>query len=593
MRHCLVMWLWALLFGTAMAAEVPAVPDPSGEGPPPEAMAKPKFNAKEAQMLIAEGNLAMRESNTDPDRIVDAAFAFSQALKMYEKSGDIDRICDLQANIYWCKKRMNLDNVNRFLALKGGGKEVEEAKAILAKVDEVVNKKVPPEEAQNYFARAEKFAKENPDKYLNIAIRYCEVAERFQATEFGPKAMKLSLEAQDRHTKALQEEQLALRETLFSKPAKPSKDVKQMAVPSADNQKSAIAQLKKIYKDDYAKRKSNQKKNLVAKFMDQAQKTKDDPDLLYGLLSEAGDLALEVGDFQSVIAAIDLKAASYADIDPLAQKKAVFAKVKNNPVVNAILKLLDTPADAEANTTVGRYFCCEAGKWDLGLPMLARGSDANLKQVADMELARPAGAMQQCEIGDRWYDLAKKAKTPLKEQLLGRGLFWYQQAQPGLTGITKDKMKQRLDEIDGLLPMTNLNYDNLTPKQWERLKGTIISVSATRNRNDTNIVLKPGLRLRVVPHPTETWSFICWWDSAVTTDARGTTPSRRGFLTLGYNDENQGGMPFGSMVMIIENGAPMKAGLVEGAGRLYLAPNNVEEVGKGAIRAKIIPVSDD
>ena len=86
MRHCLVMWLGVLLFGTAMAADVPVGPDPSGEGPPPEAMPRARFGAKEAQQLIAEGNLAMRESNTDPDRIVDAAFAFTQALKFYEKT---------------------------------------------------------------------------------------------------------------------------------------------------------------------------------------------------------------------------------------------------------------------------------------------------------------------------------------------------------------------------------------------------------------------------------------------------------------------------------------------------------------------------
>jgi hypothetical protein len=435
--------LWLVLLGTVMAAEAPVEQVlPSG--------------IQAAQRLIAEGSLAMSEANTDPDRIVDAAIAFTEALKFYEKSGDIDRICDLEANIYWCKKRMNQDNVQRFLARKVGGKEAEKAQTALAKAEVVVNKKVPQEEAKNYFARAEKFAQENPDHYLAIAIRYCEVAERFQTTEFGPRAMRLSLEAQDRYAKARQEAQEAQRGTIFSKTTKPPSAAKLAAVPSAVDQKNAIATLRKIYQDDYAKRKLNQKKNqraLVAKLMDQAQQTRDDPVLFHGLLCEAGDMALEIGEYQTVIAAIDLKAASFAEIDALAQKKAIFGKARGNPTVKAILILLDAPADAEANTTAGRYFCCEAKQWDIGLPMLARGSDADLKQVANMELLGPSGAMQQCEIGDRWFDLGMKAKTPLKEQLLKRCFFWYRQARPGLTGVSKDKVTHRLDEILDLRPI--------------------------------------------------------------------------------------------------------------------------------------------
>jgi hypothetical protein len=224
--------------------------------------------------------------------------------------------------------------------------------------------------------------------------------------------------------------------------------------------------------------------------------------------------------------------------------------------------------------------------------MLARGSDANLKQVADMELARPAGAMQQCEIGDRWYDLGKKANKPLKEQLLGRCFFWYQQAQPGLTGISKDKVAQRLDEIDGLLPMTNLDYDNLTVKQWDRLKGVVVSVLASRNMNDTNIFLKPGMRLRVVPHPTETWTLLGWYGGGGNVDAKGNSPGRRrSYYYFSYGDAAD--VPYGAMIMYIENGAHMKPGVVEGTGRLYLAPSGNDGEGKGAIRAKIIPVSDD
>jgi hypothetical protein len=45
--------------------------------------------------------------------------------------------------------------------------------------------------------------------------------------------------------------------------------------------------------------------------------------------------------------------------------------------------------------------------------------------------------------------------------------------------------------------------------------------------------------------------------------------------------------------MFVENGAHMKPGVVEGTGRLILAPNGNDGEGKGAIRVKIIPVTDD
>ena len=54
-----------------------------------------------------------------------------------------------------------------------------------------------------------------------------------------------------------------------------------------------------------------------------------------------------------------------------------------------------TPADAEANLTVGRWLCFYKGDWTAGLPMLAKGSDEKLKALAEQEIKSPTDADQQ------------------------------------------------------------------------------------------------------------------------------------------------------------------------------------------------------
>jgi hypothetical protein len=573
--------------------EAEPVTPPAADAPATDLLGNPEITKEHAQVLVQQGKQAMVESNDNPRRSVDAAIAFSKALKYYEQVGDTDTICDLEANIFWCKKRMNLDDVKSFVAQKSGDKSVE---AALAKVDAVATKEVPKEKAEEYLARADKYASKNPGQFDQIAVRYFEVAERFVGTEVGIKAQKLSLAAQQSQMKAIKDAQEAQRQTLFSKPTTLAEGIKQAAVPSVDTQKSSVSAIRSLYKADFAKKKPHQKRNLLNKLMDQTGSTKDDPAMLHGLLSTVIDLGVECMDYYSVIKACDLKAASFAGIDAKAEKKSVLAKSRN-PTVLAILKLLDNPEDGEANTTVGKYFCYEAQKWDIGIPLLMHGSDAELKKIAEMEMAKPDGVAQQAELGHAWYDLGKKGRAVTKEGPMARALVWYQLALPKMTGITKDTMTKRLDEIDSILPMTNLNYDNLTAKQWDRLKGLgVVEVSATRDRNDTGLRLSSGKKYRIVPHPTDTWSPTSYYSSQQrTTNWKGRADS----YTVGgrtYVYATTGDFQEGALAMQIENGKWMKPGLIEGEGRLFLGPYSSYSWGAGGtgmIRCKILPADDE
>lgn len=585
---------------TLPAAEVTP---PQAETQPPvdllgTAADVPNVSKEEAQALVAQGKQAMIESNDNPRRSVDAAIAFAKALKYYETTGDTDTICDLEANIFWCKKRMNLDDVKSFVAQKNGDKTVV---AALAKADKVANKEVTADKAEEYFTRAEKFAAKNPENFEQISVRYFEVAKRFVGTEVGIKAHELSLAAQQSQMKAIKDAQEAARGTLFSKPTMLNGAIKQASLPSTDTQKSSQASIRSLYKADFAKKKPNQRQNLLNKLMDQARETKDDPTMLHALLDTSTVLAMECQDFNAVINACDMMAANFVGVDAKAQKKTAFAKSKN-PTVLAIIKLLDTPEDGEANSTVGKYFCYEAQKWDLGIPLLVHGSDSDLKALGEMEQLKPDGVAQQIEIGDKWYDIGKKGRkgNVTMEGPMARALYWYQLAQPKITGISKDRIAKRMDEIDTLLPMTNLNYEALTAKQWDRLKGGTAMITAAKDRNDIGLRLAPGKKYRIVPHPTDTWQPSSYYYSSSgnsrSLNWKGDSPTNEGNTRSMFFSRGEGGINEGAMVMQIENGKWMKPGLVEGEGRLWLGPFSEYSRGaggKGEIRIKILPADDE
>lgn len=555
----------------------------------------PLVSKAEAESLVMEGKQAMIDSNDNPRRSVDAAVAFSKALKYYETTGDTDTICDIEANIFWCKKRMNLDDVKSFVAQKSGDKTIV---AALAKAEKVATKEVTQDKAEEYFTRAEKFATKNPEQFDQIAVRYFEVAERFVGTETGIKAQKLSLAAQQSQMKAIKEAEEAQRQTLFSKPTKLNGAIKQSAIPSTDTQKSSLASIRSLYKADFAKRKPNQKQNLLNKLMDQARTTKDDPVMLHALLTASMDLAMDCQDFYAVINASDLMAANFVDVDAKAQKKAAFGKSRNSTVL-AIIKLLDNPEDGEANTTVGKYFCYDAQEWDLGIPLLMHGADAEMKALGEMEMLKPEGVAQQIELGDKWYDIGKKGRKGQSTQTgpMSRALHWYQLAEPKITGISKDRIAKRMEEIDGLLPMTNLNYDKLTAKQWDRLKGGIAVISAAKDRNDIGLRLSAGKKYRVVPHPTDTWQPTTYYSSGNSRSVnwKGESPTNAA-NTRHMFYYTPGDFKEGALVMQIENGKWMKPGLIEGEGRLWLGPFSDYAWGAGGngeIRVKVLPADDE
>jgi hypothetical protein len=104
------------------------------------------------------------------------------------------------------------------------------------------------------------------------------------------------------------------------------------------------------------------------------------------------------------------------------------------------------PDDAQAMSAVGRYRCFYQDDWRDGLALLAKGSDAPLRNVAQLELADQGSADDQLKVAEAWDALAK---TDEKLHALAerRAKHWYTRALPGLRGINKARVEKRLDEL--------------------------------------------------------------------------------------------------------------------------------------------------
>ena len=516
----------------------------------------------EALHLIDTGKRAMVDSNATPARAVDAALALVKALHYFQQTSDTDRICDLEADIFWCKKRMNVEELKAFLAAKGGG--AQDAK-LIADADAIVDRKVTVADAQGYVDRAAAFEREHPGDLAGIATRYFEIAERFPNSDIGTSAQKRSLDAQKRLQAALQAERAALYETIFTRPAAPPA-AGRLAVPDADALRVATTELRKRFKADYAIHRATHKRHFSALLAKAAAEASSPAPQRYAQFEEAATLSLEAKDYDVVLTLADAMAASF-DIGAREQKLLWLSRDHGNPIAAAIIKLIDAPADKDANFIVGKYLCLDQHQWDSGIPILIRGSDPALKTVAEMELLKPEGAMQQLELADHWCEMGSKSFGPAKEQLMGRSFYWYGLAKPGLSGITKERIAKKMEEVADAVPCALFNFEeNLSIKQWERIPGRIIEVPATRERIDTGTTLSRGMRARIVRKPGETWSMSYreynWkvGPNVFDSDTWGYDPLIKGWRTLNVPDPKA----IGALIMCIDQGPATYAGYLIG-----------------------------
>lgn len=389
--------------------------------------------------------------------------------------------------------------------------------------------------------------------------------------------------------------------------------------PDEDARRDAVSRLKKSFAADYARRSSHDKLALAHRLAAGAAAVAgSDWPMFDAMLSESMRLSSETDDCLGVLTCIERLAATFSGVDTAAEKRNVLRRMYRKPAAAAILKLLDAPDDQRANAIAGKWYAFEAGRWDDALPLLQRSGDDGLAAVAKMEAAKPANSAERLLVADAWHELGRKSSGEDRIGMYRRALAWYALAAPDLGGEDAARVKQTVAQIKPLVPLDldHVDWSTLTAEDWERIAAPTVLVQAKLDRTDPQVVLADQQAVRIVPHPTETWTFgvydltakvVCGWRGQPTvallqnTGSRvrvggggpaggggggGAVGNRR--VTLGVN-----GLPYGSLLMWFDPNEKSAAGVITGPGKLWLGPSTdrtAESEASGAIRVKIIPV---
>lgn len=119
-------------------------------------------------------------------------------------------------------------------------------------------------------------------------------------------------------------------------------------------------------------------------------------------------------------------------------------------LTDAANQVKNKPNDPTANLTYGKLLCLSKGRWDEGLPYLAKSGDAALVEAAQLDLSKPTAAADRIKAGDLWWTLAENDKTAAKTGLELRAGFWYEQGVAQLAGLNKIKIEKRLETVRAL-----------------------------------------------------------------------------------------------------------------------------------------------
>lgn len=137
--------------------------------------------------------------------------------------------------------------------------------------------------------------------------------------------------------------------------------------------------------------------------------------------------------------------------DALELRIAADAAKKQQVVAQAAFEKLNaTPDDMDANETWGRFACFTKRDWAEGLPYLAKGRDAALKEAAALDAIQPAANVDQVALAEKWWEVAKTLKAREQDSAQLRAREWYERALPGAGGLNKEKAQTRIKETDAL-----------------------------------------------------------------------------------------------------------------------------------------------
>lgn len=126
-------------------------------------------------------------------------------------------------------------------------------------------------------------------------------------------------------------------------------------------------------------------------------------------------------------------------------------------------KLEKDPDDPVANYVYGRYLVVLEGGFEKGLPMLAKGTNKQIKDAAQLDLENPTDTRQQMAVGEAWFQIAQK-ELKFPHNYYARSFAWFSEAAPELSGSDSTHVQYRLRIIrsknlsDNVLERASIDY---------------------------------------------------------------------------------------------------------------------------------------
>ena len=223
--------------------------------------------AEEADDFRAQGIAALKDSQSRPHAIVDAARHFVKAAELYTAAGNEEKSVEMNSFLYWCKKKMTLQDIDAFT--KGGESAVLTKFATLEKVAPKTD------EAQTWFERAGKIRdrqsrRASPDRHSLFSTGRPLPGQRRQPESARPQFERTAprqIRRQQTHATACCKLRAKTRSCFKRKPADST---------GGQTQRKRKKTIKDLFKAEYAKTDSASCLALVAKLLQQADENKDD-----------------------------------------------------------------------------------------------------------------------------------------------------------------------------------------------------------------------------------------------------------------------------------------------------------------------------
>jgi hypothetical protein len=218
-------------------------------------------------------------------------------------------------------------------------------------------------------------------------------------------------------------------------------------------------------------------------------------------LAETAEQAIKADKFSSAIALLTLAqstARSARSARELMIGRQIGGRLKEAEKLGTDFEALQTsfklltskPDDADANLAIGRLRCFGQGLWIDGLPLIAKGNNQELAELAKLDIGTVNSVEQQVAVADRWWSLAENHEGLSRKEIRFRAGYWYEEARSRAKGLVAQKIESRLKELEpekpvartvDLLRLIDLRK-HVVGGSWRVFRGTLLSSEESANR---------------------------------------------------------------------------------------------------------------